>query len=105
MAVMEASDTMVKVVAGKPLKVTPFAWVKPLPVRVTEVPAGPITGVREAMTGKAVLKPAKVYELIGPFCVGTGIASCSRTTWLAFTPFSGLAWATRYTRELPGVMP
>src|SRR5205807_2199795 len=53
-ALICVSEFTVNVVAAVPLKLTPVAPVKPVPVRVTLVPAGPLTGVNEVMLGTTV---------------------------------------------------
>ena len=42
------------VVAATPLKLTPLAPVKPVPVNATLVPTGPLAGVNELITGTVV---------------------------------------------------
>jgi hypothetical protein len=41
-------------VAAAPLNVTPVAPVKPDPVNVTVVPAEPLVGVKDEITGKTI---------------------------------------------------
>ena len=44
-----------KAVAAVPLKVTPVAPVKPVPVRVTFAPTIPLAGVKEVIDRKSVV--------------------------------------------------
>lgn len=68
------SESMVKDVAGVPLKVTALVPVKPLPARVTWVSAGPLVGEKEVMVGgprtvKGVaeeLVPSRLETEMGP---------------------------------------
>ena len=64
--VRDLSPLTLKVVAGtgKPLKVTPSALVKPVPVSVTEVPTAPLSRDKDVMTGRVVVKPENVYALM-----------------------------------------
>ncbi|HJV48153.1 MAG TPA: hypothetical protein VJ549_02645, partial [Geothrix sp.] len=50
MAVIDASETTVNSV-GAPLKVTAVAPLKPVPVRVTRVPTGPLVGLSAVTVG------------------------------------------------------
>src|SRR5207237_10187667 len=53
-ALICVSEFTVNVVAAVLLKLTPVAPVKPVPVSVTLVPVGPLTGVNEVMLGTTV---------------------------------------------------
>ena len=53
-ALICVSELTVNVVAAVPLKLTPLAPVKPVPVSVTLVPIGPLAGVNELITGTVV---------------------------------------------------
>ena len=48
------SEVTVNVVAPVPLKLTPLAPVKPVPVSVTLVPIGPLAGVNDVMLGATI---------------------------------------------------
>src|SRR5262245_47620615 len=50
-AVIKISESTLKLRAAVPLKLTCITAVKPLPVSVTTVPAGPLSGEKEAMVG------------------------------------------------------
>ncbi len=53
-ALICVSEVTVNVVAAFPLKLTPVAPVKPVPVSATLVPTGPLAGVNEVMLGATV---------------------------------------------------
>jgi hypothetical protein len=53
-ALICVSELTVNVVAPVPLKLTPLAPVKPVPVSVTLVPAGPLVGVNDVMLGATI---------------------------------------------------
>jgi len=59
-ALICVSEVTVNVVAPVPLKLTPLAPVKPVPVSVTLVPTGPLVGVNELITGAVVTVPVAV---------------------------------------------
>jgi hypothetical protein len=53
-ALICVSELTANVVAAVPLKLTPLAPVKPVPVNVTLVPTAPLAGVNELITGTVV---------------------------------------------------
>jgi hypothetical protein len=79
-ALICVSELTVNVVALVPLKLTPLAPVKPVPVSVTLVPIGPLVGVNEVITGTAatvkfaalVPVPAEFVTLIFPLVAPVG---------------------------------
>ena len=73
-AVTFASETNAKVVAATPLvKVTPVRPVNPEPLIVTEVPTGPLDGLKVVIEGSTVndvvelpVAPSPLVTVIGP---------------------------------------
>src|SRR5256885_7940980 len=63
-AVMEVSETTVKLLAGTPLKSMPVAPAKVVPVIVTIFPARPLGGVKEVMAGVTVKRVVLVKGLL-----------------------------------------
>ena len=63
-AVIVVADTTVNDVAAIPPKVTPVAPVKFVPVTVTEVPAGPLAGVKLEIVGSAAAGVIVKAELL-----------------------------------------
>src|SRR5205085_3758339 len=91
-ALICVSEFTVNVVAAVPLKLTPVAPVKPVPVRVTLVPAGPLTGVNEVMLGTTVTVklvalvpvPAAFVTVIFPLAAPVGTRSEDRRVGYPF---------------------
>jgi hypothetical protein len=97
-AVIWLSESTVKLVAPVPLKSTAVAPVKPLPVMVTEVPTGPLEGLKPLIEGgtvtvkllELVLLPFGVVTSIGPVVAPTGTVAVICTLLLTVKPAAAM---------------
>src|SRR5438067_6000250 len=104
-AVIEVSETTVKLVAATPLNSMPVAPAKVVPVIVTTFPARPLAGVKEVMAGVTVKRvvlvkglPPGVVTAMGPVVAPVGtvaVIEVSETTvkLVAATPLNSTAVA------------
>src|SRR5689334_3622795 len=99
-AVSDVSETTLKRTAGVPLNSTAVVPVKPVPVMVTVVPTGPLSGVKLVMVGAGitvklellVAVPPGALTLIGPVVAVAGtvaeIEVSEMTVNVALTPLN-----------------